>query len=78
MVKIIIEIETNRLILRDLQENDATYLAEQIAPLEVSRYLAVVPHPYKLSDAKDFIKMCLVEQSKKPRSGFELAITKKA
>ena len=77
MVKIRIEIETERLILRDLQARDATFIAERIAPLKVSQFLAVVPHPYNLPDAKDFIKANIKDQAKEPREGFELAVTKK-
>ena len=77
MVRIRIEIETERLILRDLQMQDATAIAERIAPLNVSRYLAVVPHPYNLSDAEGFIRKIIKEQTNEPRAGIELAVTMK-
>ncbi|MDD3084035.1 MAG: hypothetical protein PHP82_03360 [Candidatus ainarchaeum sp.] len=72
-----IELETNRLILRDLQKGDATYIAERIAPLNVSRYLAVVPHPYNLENAEEFINKVLEQQLLEKRKGYELAITMK-
>ena len=75
--KIKVRIETKRLILRDLQLDDAPYLAKRIAPLNVSRYLAVVPHPYNLADAKDFLKNVIANQAKEPREGYELAVTMK-
>ena len=77
MVKIRIEIETERLILRDLQMQDAPALAERIAPLNVSQYLAVVPHPYNLPDAIGFIKANIKNQAKEPRADYELAVTMK-
>ena len=77
VVKINIRLETERLILRDLQTKDAPILAELIAPLNVSRYLAVVPHPYALSDAEGFVSKVMEEQAKEPRNGYDLAITLK-
>jgi len=72
-----IRIETERLILRDLQKEDAHYIAERIAPLEVSQFLAVVPHPYNLPDAKTFLTHVVEEQAKTPRVSYELAVTMK-
>lgn len=77
VVLIRIELETDRLILRELLQEDATYIAEKISPLNVSRYLAVVPHPYKLEHAQEFIGNILLEQGKEKRKGYELAITMK-
>jgi len=53
-------------------------IAERIAPLEVSRYLAVVPHPYNLTDANDFLNHVIKNQAKEPREQIELAVTLKS
>lgn len=73
-----INMETQRLVLRDLMLEDAEAIAKAIAPLEVSQYLAVVPHPYNLPDAKAFLTRVVEEQANDPRGGFEIAITKKS
>jgi len=72
-----IRLETERLILRDLQEDDAQRIAELIAPLNVSRFLAVVPHPYSLANAVEFITKEITGQAKEPRESVALAITSK-
>ncbi|MBT4869957.1 MAG: hypothetical protein HON47_00075 [Candidatus Diapherotrites archaeon] len=56
---------------------DANAIAERIAPLQVSRYLAMVPHPYNLPDAEAFLTHVVKEQANNPRAGYEIAITKK-
>jgi 8-oxo-dGTP diphosphatase len=49
-----IAIETPRLRLRDLNEDDLPRLTDLISDWEVARWLAVVPHPYRLADAEEF------------------------
>ncbi|MEK6958842.1 MAG: GNAT family N-acetyltransferase [archaeon] len=70
-----IRLETNRLVLRDLEERDAKHLANHLASLTVTRYLALVPHPYGLADAKSFIGNKMSEQGSAERKSFPLAIT---
>lgn len=48
-------LETERLILRPWKENDVKDLQEGLNNLEVSKWLAFVPYPYTLEDAKKFI-----------------------
>ena len=48
-------IETERLILRAWKDEDAKDLQEGLNNLEVSKWLAFVPYPYTLEDAKAFI-----------------------
>ena len=48
-------IETERLLLRPLRFADAAPIAEGLADLEVARWLARVPHPYRLIDAERFL-----------------------
>lgn len=50
------KIETERLILRPMQLSDAKSVAENISDLEVTKWLLVVPYPYSVKDAKEFIK----------------------
>jgi len=47
---------TKRLILRPLKDSDAKSIVENIDDLDVSKWLLAVPYPYKLKDAKDWIK----------------------
>lgn len=48
-------IETARLILRPLDMADVEDMTRLIGDIEVSRWLTVVPHPYGLADARQFI-----------------------
>lgn len=49
-----ITIETPRLRLRALHEDDLPRLTSLIGDWDVARWLAVVPHPYRLADAEEF------------------------
>lgn len=49
---------TDRLELRPLTAQDAEKLALYLGDYEVTKMLTVVPHPYGLSDAYDFIDYC--------------------
>lgn len=46
---------TERLILRQLQAEDAQWIAQDIARPEVHRWLTSPPCPYGIGDAQDFI-----------------------
>lgn len=48
-------LESERLILRAWKDEDAKDLQEGLNNLEVSKWLAFVPYPYTLEDAKAFI-----------------------
>ena len=48
-------IKTKRLWLRPLEASDAEALSPAINEFEVSKWLAVVPFPYRLEDARSFI-----------------------
>jgi RimJ/RimL family protein N-acetyltransferase len=50
-------IVTKRLILRHPTLKDAQDIAANANDLDVSRYLALVPYPYSVKDARDFIKL---------------------
>ncbi|WP_181704998.1 GNAT family N-acetyltransferase [Chthonobacter rhizosphaerae] len=48
-------LETPRLRLRPVVREDAAAFARHLADLEVTRWLARVPHPYRLSDGLAFV-----------------------
>ncbi len=50
------KIKTKRLILRPLRISDASDVVKNMNNLEVSKWLLVVPYPYTLKDAKEWIK----------------------
>lgn len=48
-------LKTERLILRPPAATDAAAITAGLSNFEVSRWLAVVPHPYGLADAKEWL-----------------------
>lgn len=50
-----VTLATPRLCLRPLAQSDAPDLAKALSDVAVSRWLARVPHPYHLADARTFI-----------------------
>ena len=59
------ELETRRLILRPLRDDDAPAMARALNNYEVSKFLSRVPFPYTLDDARFFIAL---QRSFDPRS----------
>ena len=51
------ELETKRLLLRPLRDDDASAIARDLKPYDIAKYLARVAHPYTLQDAKTFIQL---------------------
>ncbi len=51
------ELETRRLLLRPLREDDAPAIARGLNNYNVVKNLAVVPFPYSIADAKFFINL---------------------
>jgi len=72
------KLETERLVLRDIEGKDKKDLIENINNLAVSQYLLVVPYPYTDADADWWINHCAEEAAKKPRINYELAIELKS
>jgi ribosomal-protein-alanine N-acetyltransferase len=68
------ELKTKRLILRDIEAEDADSIRENINNIKVSRYLLTVPSPYTRKDAKWWVNHCKEQQNKKPRTSYELGI----
>lgn len=71
------EIATQRLLLRELEEKDLTDLAQQANNLNISKNLDLVPYPYTQEDARWFVNHCKEEQTKTPRENYELGIVLK-
>ncbi len=69
------QLKTKRLTLRELNEKDKDNLVKYANNLLVSRYLLVVPFPYKEEDAVWFINHCKENSQKKIRTSYELAIS---
>ena len=50
-----IEIRTERLVLKKLKQNDIQILVCKIGEWEVAKWLSRVPHPYTENDAEDWL-----------------------
>lgn len=67
-------LETERLTLRPLRKSDAEDIARQISDWEVVKNLAVVPHPYDLNMAHEFIERV---QQQSPEAAENFAVVKR-
>lgn len=65
---------TKRLILRPLKDSDAKSVSENINDLDISKWLLVVPYPYNLKDAKDWIKHNKEGWKKKKKKDYSFGI----
>ena len=66
---------TGRLVLRDWTPADIPDLIEGLNDLQVSRWLAFVPHPYTAAHAERWITYCTQLPEKGPeRENYEFAI----
>ena len=54
-------ITTARLVLRPLETGDADALVRGLNNLNVSKWTARIPYPYRLADAHDFLAICAKE-----------------
>ncbi len=64
------QIETKRLILRPPVEDDWRDIAEGVSDLEVTRLMASIPHPYKDTDAVQFVARVLKSWSETPQTEY--------
>jgi len=71
-------IETKRLILRVPEMKDAKDIRENINNLNVTKWLLVVPYPYSLKDAKDYIKKAKDKLKKRIKEGYNFSIELKS
>jgi RimJ/RimL family protein N-acetyltransferase len=58
-------IKTKRFVLRLVKKGDEFDIARNINDKTISRNTAAIPYPYKLKDAKDWVKKCLSRTRKK-------------
>jgi RimJ/RimL family protein N-acetyltransferase len=70
------KLETSRLLLREWQKNDIDDLINGLNHLEVSQWMAYVPHPYTREDGERFLHFCSHFISKS-KEHYEFAITLK-
>ena len=70
-------IETERLILREVKEIDTETLFNDMNNIKISSCLLEVPHPFKMSAAKTWVKHCIRTSKKKLRTDYIFAITLK-
>jgi [ribosomal protein S5]-alanine N-acetyltransferase len=72
-------LETKRLILRDWKKSDVGDLVGGLDNLDVSRWLAFVPHPYTEKDAKTWVEFCIKNaKAGSSRRSYEFAIELKS
>lgn len=73
------ELETEKLILREWNEKDIDSLVEGLNNIEVSKWLAFVPYPYTRENARKWIEFC-IENIKKGenRNSYDFAIELKS
>lgn len=73
------QLETQRLILREWGRRDVMDLVEGLNHIEVSKWLAFVPYPYTTSDAEKWIQYCVdTTQKGEARNSYEFAIELKS
>ncbi len=65
---------TIRLILRQVTNLDIEDIVENINNIKVSKWLLVVPYPYKKKDALSWIDHQKKELNKKPRDSYQFGI----
>lgn len=59
------KIDGKRILLRTPKASDARDIQKRVNDRDVSKYLAVVPYPYSMHDALEFIKNCNNRKDKK-------------
>ena len=68
------KLRTKRLLLRQIERKDIESLVRNINNLNVSRWLLVVPYPYRRKDAIWYINNCRKKAREKPRKDYNFAI----
>lgn len=72
------ELNTERLRIREIEKSDASDLIENINDLEVSKNTLTFPHPYDDKEANWWINKCQEEARRKPRTNYDLVIELKS
>lgn len=73
-----LQLKTKRLVLRPLRKSDAESIAYNINDLEVSKWLLVVPYPYSIKSAKDWINSNQSSWRKKKKKEYAFGIELKS
>jgi RimJ/RimL family protein N-acetyltransferase len=68
------KLATRRLVLRDLKPGDAKSIAFNLNNLKICEKLLVVPYPYRLKDAKEYIEKCRKRAKQKKREAYNFGI----
>jgi len=72
-------LETKRLILREWNEDDVDDLVDGLNNIEVSKWLAYIPHPFTKEHAERWIRYCRqIAEKGMDRTSFEFAIVLKS
>ena len=69
------KLKTERLVLRELAKSDAKDIKENANSKGISKYLVLMPYPYSLKDAKEFINHALEASMERPRKEYNFGIT---
>src|SRR5690554_3346666 len=72
------KLETDRLIIRNWQEQDIGDLMEGLNNFNISKWLAAVPYPYLEENAVQWLKYCLKNDMENNKNGFEFCIELKS
>ncbi len=70
----IMKLETKRLLLRPIKKADAKSIVENINNINISKWLLLVPFPYRLKDAFFWIKNSQKEEKQKRRKNYTFGI----
>jgi ribosomal-protein-alanine N-acetyltransferase len=68
-------LKTERLILREVKKKDLNDLLKDMNNIKISSCLLGVPHPFKKSDAVEWINHCLKTAKRKIREEYNFCIT---
>jgi len=73
------KLETERLLLREWRQEDIDDLIEGLNNLEISKWMAFVPHPYTREDAQKWIDFCIESSGEREdRTFYKFAIELKS
>ncbi len=72
------QLETKRLILRKPKKSDWKDIVEGVGELDIAKMMSYIPHPYKKSDAIDFIKKTNKKWKQKIITSMQFSIELKA
>jgi len=70
-------LETPRLLLRPFRRGDERALVQHLMATDVTRQLALVPHPYRMSHGRAWITDCLAHPAS-PVNGCRFALERRA